>query len=105
MSASLDCHLKFHDLTTFQCVHHVKFPSPILTAAVAVRSKSSRAFSTTNMSLCFFQPDDSFIAAGMSDGLVPRFKYLRYVDFSSRPGDVVVKQVNNPAATSNVRTQ
>jgi hypothetical protein len=24
-----------------------------------------------------------------------RFKYLRYTDFSARPGDVVIKQVSN----------
>ena len=36
VTASLDRQLKFHDLTTFQTVHSIPFPSPILSAGVAV---------------------------------------------------------------------
>lgn len=94
VTASLDRQLKFHDLTTFQTVHSIPFPSPILSAGVA--------------------PDDSFISVGMSDGLVqflhrkvppslaeleaekirkrPSHKYLQYTHFETSPEDIVVKE-------------
>ena len=37
VTASLDRHLKFHDLNTFETVHTIPFPSPILSAGVSVR--------------------------------------------------------------------
>ena len=46
----LNIQVKFHDIATYQTVHSISFPSPILTAAVA--------------------SDDSIVCAGMSDGLV-----------------------------------
>ena len=36
VSSSLDRQLKFHDVSTFQTVHSLPFPSPILSANVAV---------------------------------------------------------------------
>jgi len=93
VTSSLDGHLKFVDLASFKCVHGIKFPSPILSAVVA--------------------PDDSFIVAGMSDGLVqflhrreppteeekrasmlakPKFGYLKHMEFTAKPGDVVIEQ-------------
>ena len=42
--------MKFHEIATYQTVHSISFPSPVLTAAVA--------------------SDDSVVCAGMSDGLV-----------------------------------
>ena len=36
VSGSLDAQVKFHDISNFQTVHSVKFPSPVLSAAVAV---------------------------------------------------------------------
>ena len=42
--------VKFHEIATYQTVHSISFPSPVLTAAVAT--------------------DDSVVCAGMSDGLV-----------------------------------
>jgi U3 small nucleolar RNA-associated protein 15 len=50
VSASLDRHVKFHDVNTYQVVHTLDFPSAILTVAVA--------------------PDDSLLAVGMADGLL-----------------------------------
>ncbi len=40
VTASLDGHVKFHDVATLATVHQIKFPSPILSAAVAVRTFS-----------------------------------------------------------------
>ena len=37
VSSSLDRQLKFHDVSTFETVHSLSFPSPILSASVAVR--------------------------------------------------------------------
>ena len=42
--------VKFHEIASYQTVHSINFPSPVLTAAVAA--------------------DDSIVCAGMSDGLV-----------------------------------
>jgi U3 small nucleolar RNA-associated protein 15 len=36
VTGSLDRQLKFHSLSTFETVHSVAFPSPVLTLAVAV---------------------------------------------------------------------
>lgn len=36
VTASLDRQLKFHDISTFQTVHSIPFPSPILSAGVSV---------------------------------------------------------------------
>ena len=36
VSSSLDRQLKFHDISTFQTVHSLQFPSPILSAGIAV---------------------------------------------------------------------
>ncbi len=94
VTGSLDGHVKFHDVSTFKTVHSIKFPSPILTFGVA--------------------QNDSFVAAGMSDGLVqflhrkdpeekrekereeflakPANKFLQYTTFQPRSGDVIVKQ-------------
>ncbi len=65
------------------------------------------------LSLCL-QPDDSFVVAGMSDGLVqflhrrepkteeerraelltkPKMGYTRYTDYRPAPGDIVVRPV------------
>ncbi len=70
-------------------------------------------------SMCvYFQPDDSFIVGGMSDGLVqflhrkepqteeekraemlskPRFGYMRYMEFKPSAGDLVLAQVRKLA--------
>lgn len=94
VSGSLDTHVKFHDISTFQTVHSVKFPSPVLSAVVA--------------------PNDSFVAAGMSDGLVqfmhrkcleeerekknqidlsnlkPNQQYLKFTEFTPKAGDQII---------------
>ena len=94
MTASLDRQIKFHDVSTFKPVHSIAFPSAILSAGVA--------------------PDDSFIVAGMADGLVQflhrkvpqtfaereaerqqnkrSHKYLRYTHFETFPDDIVVSE-------------
>lgn len=40
VTASLDSHVKFHDVSTFRTVHQIKLPSPILTAGVAVSTSN-----------------------------------------------------------------
>lgn len=50
VSASLDRHLKFHDVNTYQVVHSLEYPSAILSVAVS--------------------PDDSLVTVGMADGLL-----------------------------------
>ena len=40
VSASLDAQIKFHDVATFATVHSIRFPSPVLSAAVAVSAFS-----------------------------------------------------------------
>lgn len=50
VSASLDRHVKFYDVTNYKVVHGLEYPSAILSLAVA--------------------PDDSLITVGMSDGLL-----------------------------------
>jgi len=94
VTASLDRHLKFHDLNTFETVHTIPFPSPILSAGVS--------------------PNDGFISVGMSDGLVqflhrkvppsfaereaerlrkkPSHRYLQYTHFETTPDDIIVKE-------------
>jgi len=94
MTASLDRQLKFHDISTFKTVHSPSFPSPLLSVGIA--------------------PDDSFISAGMSDGLVqflhrkvplsleereaerlkkaPFHKFRRFTHFQTTPEDLVVQE-------------
>lgn len=50
VSASLDRHVKFHDVNTYQVVHSLDYPSAILSVAVS--------------------PDDSLVTVGMADGLL-----------------------------------
>ncbi|GFT97068.1 u3 small nucleolar RNA-associated protein 15 homolog [Nephila pilipes] len=47
MSASLDRHIKIYDVTSYEVVHSLNYPSPILSVAVA--------------------PDDKAVAVGMTD--------------------------------------
>lgn len=49
MSASLDRHIKIYDVTSYEVVHSLNYPSPILSVAVAT--------------------DDKAVAVGMSDGI------------------------------------
>ncbi|GFS29796.1 u3 small nucleolar RNA-associated protein 15 homolog [Trichonephila inaurata madagascariensis] len=49
MSASLDRHVKIYDITSYEVVHTLTYPSPILTVAVA--------------------PDDKAVGVGMADGI------------------------------------
>jgi len=98
VTASLDRQVKLHDVSTFQTVHSINFPSPVLSAAVAM--------------------DDSMVCAGMADGMVQflhrkvppsesereaeemnrkkttsmRHRYLQYTAFDPQPDDVIVKQ-------------
>jgi U3 small nucleolar RNA-associated protein 15 len=94
VTASLDRQLKLHDLSTWQVVHSLTFPSAILSAGIS--------------------PDNSFISAGMADGLVQfmhrkvpptlaereaermkrksSHKYLQYTNFETAPDDLVVKE-------------
>ena len=100
VSGSLDRQVKFTDLTTFQVVYSLPFPSPVLSVAVS--------------------PDDSLVAAGMPDGLVQflrrkpdkpgigrpggenrenrrnkqHHRYLRFTQFTPAPGDMVVAADN-----------
>ncbi len=36
VTASLDAQMRFHDVATFKTVHHITFPSPVLSAVIAV---------------------------------------------------------------------
>jgi len=100
VTGSLDRQVKYLDLTTFQVVHSLAFPSSVLSVAVS--------------------PDDSLVAAGMADGLVQflhrkhestaplpgqagggrakrakqNHRYLRYTEFNPSPGDVIVNTDN-----------
>ncbi|GFX45059.1 u3 small nucleolar RNA-associated protein 15 homolog [Trichonephila clavipes] len=49
MSASLDRHVKIYDITSYEVVHTLTYPSPILSVAVA--------------------PDDKAVGVGMADGI------------------------------------
>ncbi|GBL76631.1 U3 small nucleolar RNA-associated protein 15 [Araneus ventricosus] len=49
MSGSLDRHIKIYDVTSYEVVHTLNYPSPILSIAVA--------------------PDDKAVGVGMTDGL------------------------------------
>lgn len=50
MSGALDRHIKIYDVTSYEVVHTLNYPSPILSVAVA--------------------PEDKIVAVGMTDGLL-----------------------------------
>jgi len=97
VTSSLDRQVKLHDVSTFQTVHSINFPSPVLSAAVAM--------------------DDSMVCAGMADGLVQflhrkvppteaekeveefqrkkgtmAHRYLQFTAFNAQADDVIIKQ-------------
>lgn len=96
MSGSLDRHVKIYDVTSYEVVHTLDYPSPVLSVAAA--------------------PEDKVVVVGMSDGLLsirhqkePKsqrksreerkkrktyFQYKLYgTDFKPANGDIIVPEV------------
>lgn len=66
LTGGLDQMVKVYDVSTYKVVHTMRYPSPVLCLAISVScTADSWALARVFM---FGQPDETHIAAGMSDG-------------------------------------